>query len=75
MRKRLLVFFLLCALISICPPPANSQIANTGPAGLARQMPRIYGPYMANRSRIKYKQKQKQKQRRLHRHRTRRSVR
>lgn len=41
-------------------PPAsfvNAQISNTGPAGLARQMPGIYGPYLANISRVRILQK------------------
>lgn len=59
MRKQLLTFFLFGALFGFVPPSAEAQISTTGPAGLARQMPRIYGPYMANRSRIKNKQKAK----------------
>ncbi len=59
MRKRLFAFFLLGALVSLAPPSVSAQISNTGPAGLARQMPRIYGPYMANSSRIKNQQKHK----------------
>ena len=37
--------------------PAHSQVFNTGPAGLAQQMPRIYAPYLANMSRIKVLEK------------------
>jgi hypothetical protein len=61
MRKSLLVFFLLGVLLYFVPAPAAAQVSTTGPAGLARQMPRIYSPYMANRARIKYKQKHKQR--------------
>jgi hypothetical protein len=77
MRKRLLVFVLLGALVSFGPSLANAQISTTGPAGLARQMPQIYGPYMANRSRILYHQKHKHRQHRRHQHghRTRRAAR
>jgi len=74
MRKRLLVFVLLGALLSFAPSLANAQISTTGPAGLARQMPQIYGPYMANRSRILYHQKHKHR-RHQHGHRTRRAAR
>ena len=61
MRKPLLVIFLFGVVFYFLPAPAAAQISTTGPAGLARQMPRIYGPYMANRARIKYKQKHKQR--------------
>jgi hypothetical protein len=73
MRKQFLVFVLLGALLTFAPSSANAQISNTGPAGLARQMPRIYGPYMANRSRIKYHKKHKQHKHRRQQHRTSRS--
>jgi Family of unknown function (DUF6683) len=36
---------------------ARAQIFDTGPAGLARQMPNIYGPYLANISRVRVLQK------------------
>jgi hypothetical protein len=72
MRKRLLVFSLLVGLLSFTPSSAKAQISTTGPAGLARQMPQVYGPYMANRSRIKYHQKQKHR-RQAHRHNSRRA--
>jgi len=58
MRKRLLAFLLIGAFVGFSPS-ASAQISNTGPAGLARQMPRIYGPYMANSSRIKNQKKHK----------------
>ncbi len=36
---------------------ARAQVATTGPAALARQMPNIYGPYLANISRVRILQK------------------
>jgi hypothetical protein len=36
---------------------ARAQVATTGPAALARQMPTIYGPYLANISRVRILQK------------------
>jgi hypothetical protein len=36
---------------------ARAQIATTGPAALARQMPTVYGPYLANISRVRILQK------------------
>jgi hypothetical protein len=54
-------FFLMAALAGAAQV-CEAQIATTGPGGLAREMPRIYGPYMANSSRIKNQQKQKNKQ-------------
>jgi hypothetical protein len=35
----------------------RAQVATTGPAALARQMPNIYGPYLANISRVRILQK------------------
>lgn len=43
-----------CLLCSVVTP---AQIANTGPAALARQMPTIYAPYLANISRVRVLQK------------------
>lgn len=37
--------------------PAHAQVFNTGPAGLAQQMPRVYAPYLANISRVKVLEK------------------
>jgi hypothetical protein len=37
----------------LCLIPAHAQVATTGPAALARQMPTIYGPYLANISRVR----------------------
>lgn len=48
---RIAIACLLCSAIT----PA--QIANTGPAALARQMPTIYAPYLANISRVRVLQK------------------
>ena len=45
---------LACILCSVI---ATAQIANTGPAALARQMPTIYAPYLANISRVRILQK------------------
>jgi hypothetical protein len=59
MRKRLVVLVLLGSLAAFAPSSASAQISTTGPAGLAREMPRIYGPHMANRSRILNKRKNK----------------
>ena len=59
MKKQLGILVLLVVFASLGMQSSNAQVATTGPAGLARQMPRIYGPYMANRARIKYAQKHK----------------
>ena len=60
MRKRLVVLFLLGSLAAFAPSSAGAQISTTGPAGLLREMPRIYGPHMANKSRIANQRKNKQ---------------
>ena len=57
MIRRLFIFFLLGLLASLAPSSANAQVYSTGPAGLARQMPTIYGPYLANISRVRILQK------------------
>ena len=57
MKKHFFVIVLSIALTAFGSLSANAQVSNTGPAGLARQMPRIYGPYMANRARIRYHQR------------------
>ena len=57
MRKQLFVLFILGALTGVGPLAANAQIYNTGPAGLARQMPTVYGPYLANISRVRILQR------------------
>ncbi len=56
MRKPLLVLSLLSAIVTSVPS-AHGQVFSTGPAGLARQMPTIYGPYLANISRVRILQK------------------
>ena len=61
MRNRLVVLFLLSSLACFAPSSASAQIFDTGPAGLTRQMPRIYGPHMANRSRLINQRKKKNK--------------
>jgi hypothetical protein len=59
MRKRLVVLLLLGSLAGFAPSSSNAQISTTGPAGLLREMPRIYGPHMANKSRIANQKKSK----------------
>lgn len=59
MTKQLLTILLAAPMVLAAPLPAAAQVFNTGPAGLARQMPRIYGPHMANRARLKYLEKRK----------------
>ncbi|HKR13368.1 MAG TPA: hypothetical protein VJT15_14995 [Pyrinomonadaceae bacterium] len=61
MRNKLVVLFLLGSLAGSTPASASAQISTTGPAGLLREMPRIYGPHMANKSRIANQQKKKQR--------------
>jgi hypothetical protein len=46
---------ILCTVFGAVITPA--QVASTGPAALARQMPRIYAPYLANISRVRILQK------------------
>ncbi|HET6976030.1 MAG TPA: DUF6683 family protein [Pyrinomonadaceae bacterium] len=41
----------------VCFVVASGQVATTGPAALARQMPTIYAPYLANISRVRVLQK------------------
>ena len=57
MRKQFLSLALIGAILFLIPLYSRAQVATTGPAGLARQMPSIYGPYMANRSRLKNQQR------------------
>lgn len=66
--KKVRIIVLACALLGLTSIPLSAQVSNTGPAGLARQMPRIYGPYMANRARIKYQQKHGRQRRHVNRH-------
>ncbi len=44
---------LLFALVIFAGLPLTAQTYQTGPAGLAQQMPRVYAPYLANISRVK----------------------
>jgi hypothetical protein len=67
------VGLLIGAFVVTAPSTASAQTYSTGPAGLARQMPQIYSPYMANQARIKYQQKKKQKKKRVQTQTTRRS--
>jgi hypothetical protein len=53
MIKALRVAVLLDALVILAAFPLIAQVYQTGPAGLAQQMPRIYTPYMANISRVR----------------------
>ena len=52
MRQSRDVVVLLSLLVSLAARPVTAQIATTGPAALARQMPTVYGPYLANISRV-----------------------
>ena len=53
---------LICALASFSSSAllVSAQIAPYGPAALARQMPTVYGPYLANISRVRILQKRGQ---------------
>jgi hypothetical protein len=48
----------LTAAVGVYLCVAHAQVASTGPAALARQMPTIYAPYLANISRVKILQRQ-----------------
>jgi hypothetical protein len=48
---------LLLAATLCLAGPAHGQIASSGPAALARQMPTVYGPYLANISRVRILQR------------------
>jgi hypothetical protein len=56
MARHLFVAVLLGGLAGCVPLTAAAQIARTGPAALARQMPTIYAPYLANISRVRIMQ-------------------
>lgn len=56
MRHVVHLIVLLLA-VTFWPGTAEAQIATSGPAALARQMPTVYGPYLANISRVKILQK------------------
>jgi hypothetical protein len=53
MARQLVVAVLLGGLVGFVPLTASAQIARTGPAALAQRMPTIYGPYLANMSRVR----------------------
>jgi hypothetical protein len=53
MAQQLAVAVLLGGLVSVVPLTASAQVSGTGPAALAQQMPTIYGPYLANISRVR----------------------
>jgi hypothetical protein len=58
--KRLFYAAILCGVLgAVGTPISKAQISSTGPAGLTRQMPRIYGPYMAASARTRYRQRHK----------------
>ncbi|HEX2271061.1 MAG TPA: DUF6683 family protein [Pyrinomonadaceae bacterium] len=57
MKKRLYIAARLAISCLLCSAVTPAQIANTGPAALARQMPTIYAPYLANISRVRVLQK------------------
>ena len=59
--KKFCSVVLFCAFVISASLDTRAQVSTTGPAGLARQMPQVYSPYMANRSRIKYQQRHKKK--------------
>src|SRR5262245_61708938 len=53
MSKQILLAVLLGALVGLAPLPVSGQIPRPGPAALAQRMPTIYGPYLANISRMR----------------------
>jgi hypothetical protein len=53
MSKQLLTAVLFGALVGFVPLTVSAQIARTGPAALAQRMPTVYGPYLANISRVR----------------------
>ena len=58
MKKHLHITVLGTIICMLCVSgSAVAQIATTGPAALARQMPNIYGPYLANMSRVRILEK------------------
>jgi hypothetical protein len=65
MKKQFRVVILVLACLGIAAVPLSAQVSTTGPAGLARQMPRIYGPHMANVSRVRNQQKHKVKNKKV----------
>jgi hypothetical protein len=46
------------ALLALAAFSSTAQVYQTGPAGLAQQMPRVYAPYMADISRVRILQNQ-----------------
>ena len=58
MRKQIRVVVLVISLVVLTAFPLTAQVYQTGPAGLAQQMPGIYGPYLANMSRVRILQNQ-----------------
>ena len=58
MRKPVFVVVLMNSLLVLAAFRLTAQVYQTGPAGLAQQMPRIYGPYLSNISRVRILQNQ-----------------
>jgi len=58
LSRTLLAFAFVVFAASLAP--VSAQIAPYGPAALARQMPTVYGPYLANISRVRILQKRGQ---------------
>ena len=67
MRKLCIAAAIACTLLSLTLPRSMGQVFDTGPAGLTRQMPQIYGPHMARMSQLKYQQRHNHKMTRMHR--------
>ena len=57
MTPRLLLAAAAVGAATLAACPAHAQVFNTGPAGLAQQMPRVYASYLANISRVKVLEK------------------
>jgi hypothetical protein len=55
-RRHITVLVGIICLLGVAAS-VRAQVATTGPAALARQMPNIYGPYLANISRVRITQK------------------
>jgi uncharacterized protein DUF6683 len=53
MSKQLFTAVLFGTLAGFVPLTVSAQIARTGPAALAQRMPTVYGPYLANISRVR----------------------
>jgi flagellar biosynthesis chaperone FliJ len=58
LRRRFWLVASTAALVCLAPV-AQAQVYNTGPAGRAQQMPRIYAPYLATIGRVKLLENQR----------------